>query len=90
MKNISLVGAAETSKECAGWCRFPRKNLSILCLLKRKEWSQCHKWSSWQVRHSRLCQKEKEQSRLSRAPDRKEGIQCQRSKEKSSRGKKIR
>ena len=25
--------------------------------------------SSWQVRQSRLCQKEKEQSRLSRAPD---------------------
>ena len=32
--------------------------------------------------------KEKEQSCLSRAPDRIEGIQCQRSKEKSSKGKK--
>ena len=29
--------------------------------------------SSWQVRQRRLCQKEKEQSRLSRAPDRKVG-----------------
>ena len=28
---------------------------------------------SWQVRQSRLCQKEKEQSRLSRVPDRKMG-----------------
>ena len=34
--------------------------------------------------------KGKEQSRLSRAPDRKEGIQCQRSKEKSRKGKKKR
>ena len=29
--------------------------------------------SSWQVRQSRLCQEEKEQSRLSRLPDRKVG-----------------
>ena len=29
--------------------------------------------SSWQVRQSRLCQNEKEQSRQSRAPDRKGG-----------------
>ena len=29
--------------------------------------------SSWQVRQSRPCQKEKEQSRLSRVPDRKMG-----------------
>ena len=29
--------------------------------------------SSWQVRQSRLCQKEKERSRLSRVPDRKVG-----------------
>ena len=28
---------------------------------------QCHRDSSWQVRQSRLCQKEKEQSRLSKA-----------------------
>ena len=36
---------------------------------RRREWPQCHKESSWQVRQSRLCQKEKEQSRLSRSPD---------------------
>ena len=47
-----------------------RKNLSILGLLKRKEWPQCHRESSWQVRQSHLCQKEKKQSSLSRAPDR--------------------
>ena len=29
--------------------------------------------SSWQVRQSRLCQKEKERSRLSRVPDRRVG-----------------
>ena len=28
-----------------------------------------HRGSSWQERRSRLCQKEKEQSRLSKAPD---------------------
>ena len=34
-----------------------------------KEWPQCHKESSWQVRQSHLCQKKKEQSRQSRVPD---------------------
>ena len=55
---------------------------------KKKRWLQCHKESSWQVRKSRLCQKGKELSRLFRAPDRKEGIQRQKSKENSSKGKK--
>ena len=82
-----FVEAAETSKERAEWRRLQRKNLSILGLLKRKEWPQCHRESSWQVRQSRLCQKEKEQSRLPRAPDRKEGIRCQRSKEKQQQSK---
>ena len=45
----------------------------ILGLLKRKKWPQCHRESSWQVRRSRLCQKQKERSRLSRVPDRKVG-----------------
>ena len=61
-----LVGAAETSKERAEWHRLQRKNLSVLGLLKRKEWPQCHRESSCQERQSRLCQKE--QSRLSRVP----------------------
>ena len=45
---------------------------------EKKEWPQCHreKESSWQVHRSRLCQKEKEHSRLSRAPDR-EGEESQ-------------
>ena len=46
-----------------------RKNLNILGLPKKKEWPQCHRESSWQVRRSRPRQKEKEQSRLSKAPD---------------------
>ena len=66
-----LVGAAETSKELVKWRRLQRKNLNILGLTKKKEWPQCDNKSSWLVRRSRLCQKEKEQSRLSRAPDRK-------------------
>ena len=33
-----------------------------------KEWPQRHKESSWQVHQSRPCQKEQEQSRLSRVP----------------------
>ena len=37
------------------------------------EWSQCHRESSWQVRQSRPCQKEKEQSRLSKLPGREMG-----------------
>ena len=40
-----------------------------LGLPKRKEWPQCHRESSWQERRSRLCQKEKEQSRRFRVPD---------------------
>ena len=72
-KNGRLYGAAETSKERAEWRRLQQKNLSILGLLKRKEWPQCHRESRWQVRQSRLCHKEKEQSRLFKAPDRKGG-----------------
>ena len=68
-RNGRPVAATETSKESAEWCRLQRKNLSILGLPKRKEWPQCHRESSWQVRRSRPCQKEKEQSRLSKAPD---------------------
>ena len=68
-RNCRLVGAAETSKERAEWRRLQRRNLNILGLPKRKEWPQCHKESSWQERRSRPCQKEKEQSRLSRVPD---------------------
>ena len=68
-RNGRLYGAAETSKELAEWHKLQRKNLNILGLLKRKEWSQCHRESSWQVRWSRLCQKEKGQSRQSRSPD---------------------
>ena len=62
MRSGRLVGATETSKELAEWRRLQRKNLSILSLLKRKKWPQRHGESSWQVRHSRPCQKEKEQS----------------------------
>ena len=57
---------------------------------EKKKWPQCRRESSWQVHQSRSCQKGKEQNRLSRAPDPKEGIQCQRSKENSSKGKKKR
>ena len=68
-----FVGAAKTNKELAEWRRFQRKNLSILGLLKRKEWPQCHNESGWQVRQNHLRQKEKEQSRLSKVPDHKVG-----------------
>ena len=88
--NGKLVGAAEISKTRAELCRLQQKNVSILGLLRRKGWPRCHRESSWQVRQSRLCQKGKEQSRLSKAPGCKEGIQCQRSKGNSSKGKKKR
>ena len=68
-RNGRLVGAAETSKERAEWRRLQRKNVSILGLPKRKEWPQCHRESNWQERRSRPCQKKKEQSRQSKAPD---------------------
>ena len=68
-RNGRLVGAAETSKERAELRRFQRKNLNILGLLKRKEWPQCHRESSGQERRSRLCEKKKEQSHQSKAPD---------------------
>ena len=68
-KNGRLVGAAKTSKKRAEWRRLQRKNLNILGLPKRKEWSQCHRESSWQERRCRPYQKEKEQSRQSKAPD---------------------
>ena len=36
----------------------------------KKGWPYCHKVNSWQGRQSRFCQKEKEQSHLSRLSDR--------------------
>ena len=51
---------------------FSRETWNILGLRKRKDWPQCHRESSWQVRRSRPCQKEKEQSRQSRVPDHEE------------------
>ena len=68
-ENDRHVGAAEISKERAEWRRLQRKHLSILGLPKRKEWSQCHRESSWQECCSRPCQKEKEQSYQFKAPD---------------------
>ena len=68
-KNGRLVGVAKTSKERAEWHRLQQKNLNILGLPKRKEWPQCHRESSWQERRSRVCQKDKEQSHQSKAPD---------------------
>ena len=72
----------EKSKTC--WCcrdqqRACRRgqalaeNLNILSLVKRKEWPQCHRGSSWQERRSRPCQKKKEQSHHSRVPDHERG-----------------
>ena len=46
-----------------------RKNLKKLDLLKRKEWPQCHRETTWQVRQRRLCQKKKEQSRQLKVSD---------------------
>ena len=68
-RNGKLFGVAETSKRLAEWRRLQQKKLNKLGLLRRKEWLQCHRESSWQVRRSCLCQKEKEQSRQSKAPD---------------------
>ena len=68
-KNGRLYGVAETSKKRAEWRRLQRKNLNKLGLLKRKEWPQCHRESSWQERRSHPCLKEKEQRRLPRVPD---------------------
>ena len=68
-----LYGAEETSKERAEWHRLQRRNLNKLGLPKRKEWPQYHKENRWQGRRSSPCQKEKEQSRLSRVPDYEEG-----------------
>ena len=37
-RNGRLVGAGETSKELAQWHRLQQKNLSVLGVLKKKEW----------------------------------------------------
>ena len=50
-------------------CRMVQASAEKLGLLRRREWSWCHRESSWQVRQSRLYQKQKEQSRLSRVPN---------------------
>ena len=45
---------------------FSRKSLNIFGLLKKKEWPQCHRESSWQECRSCYCQKK--QSRQSKVP----------------------
>ena len=53
-------------------CRMAQaaaKKLKHTVPAEKKEWPQCHKESSWEERWSRPCQKEKEQSCRSRAPD---------------------
>ena len=69
-RNNRLVGVIETSRELAERHRLLQKNLYKLGQPKRQAWPRCHKVSSWQGRQSRLCQNEKEQSHLSRSPDR--------------------
>ena len=68
-RNGRLIGADETSKNRGEWHRLQQKNLSIPGLPKAKEWSQRHRKSSWQKHRSCPCQKEKEQSCLSRVQD---------------------
>ena len=64
LKRVS-AGAAGRILDSAN---LREKNLSILSMLKRKEWPQCHRENSWQVRRSHICQKGKEQNRQSRVP----------------------
>ena len=82
-QNESQIGGEEKWQTC--WhcqdqqkaCRMAQAlavNLNILGLPKRKEYPQCHRESSWQERRSPFCQKEKEQSRLSRVPDHEGGV----------------
>ena len=73
-RNGRLVDAAETRKELAEWRRLQQKNLSIKSngekAAEKERVISKDRESSWQVRQSRLYQKEKEQRRLSKAPDR--------------------
>ena len=41
-----------------------------MSLPNRREWPQCHKENSWQVRLNNPCEKEKKQSYLLKSPDR--------------------
>ena len=71
-------------------CRMAQASAEILehtGPAEKKRWPQCHRDSSWQVRQCRLCQKGKELNRLSRAPDHKEGIQCQRREQQQKKEK---
>ena len=67
MADLLVLPRSAKSVQNGAGCR--KKNWNILGLPKRKEWPQCHRESSWQVRLSCPCQKEKEQSHLSRVPD---------------------
>ena len=61
---LLLPRSAKSVRNGAGFSRktLAEKPSSILGLLKRKEWPRCHRESSWQVRQSRVCEDEKEQS----------------------------
>ena len=54
-----LLVLPRPAKSFAEWRRLQQENLSILGVLKRKGWPQCHKESSWQIRRSRFCQRER-------------------------------
>ena len=69
-RNGRLVSAAEATNELEEERRLQQKNLNTLDLPNKKGLPKYHKTSSWQGRQSHLCQKKKEQSRLSRPPDR--------------------
>ena len=43
MRSGRLVGAAETRKELAEWCRLQLKNLNVVGLPKRMEWPSATK-----------------------------------------------
>ena len=58
------VGVAENSGEACRMAQTSAEKFEQTGSGEIKEWPHCHKVSWWQVRQSRLCQMEKEQSRL--------------------------
>ena len=70
---VDLLVLPRPAKSVHNGAGLSRNTWNILGLLKSKEWHHCHRASSWQERQSCCCQKEKEHSRLSRAPHHKQG-----------------
>ena len=80
-KMADLLVLPRPAKSLQNAPSFSWINLSIQCLLKRKEWSQCHRESSWQGRQSHFAKRKRNRAVCSQH----QIVRCERVKMSESR-----